>query len=140
MSADQFRTPKGRMTIRAGLPGALRAGRANRRIRPWTFEAKPGSTLVKLEKAYMEALAAVDSVAARRDTAAKSGQFTGVRSQCWFNRGALFVMLTHRRGDLVAPALEHRNRIADSKLQGVDVNTLCGELAGFYRGIAPRRH
>jgi hypothetical protein len=73
MSADQFRTPKGRMTIRAGLPGALRAGPANP---PWTFEAKPGSTLVKLEKAYMEALAAVDSVAARRDTAAKSGQFT----------------------------------------------------------------
>ena len=76
MSADQFRAPKGRMTIRAGLPGALRAGRANRRIRPWTFEAKPGSTLVKLEKAYMEALAAVDLVAARRDAAVKSGQFT----------------------------------------------------------------
>lgn len=36
-------------------------GRENREIRMWTLESKPGSTLEALERAYLGAIAAVDS-------------------------------------------------------------------------------
>src|SRR5215813_12197587 len=72
-----FKMPyKGRMTIRAGSSDDLRNGRRNTRIRPWEFYPKPGTTIAKLESAFLSALTAVDSVAFRRDEAAKSGRFT----------------------------------------------------------------
>src|SRR5215831_18787231 len=72
-----FKMPyKGRMTIRAGSSDDLRNGRRNTRIRPWEFNPKPGTTIAKLESAFLSALTAVDSVAFRRDEAAKSGKLT----------------------------------------------------------------
>src|SRR5262249_7373538 len=68
---------KGRMTIRAGSSEDKRNGRYNKRIRAWDFQQpKAGTTIAKLESAFLGALTAVDSVIARRDDATKSGRFT----------------------------------------------------------------
>src|SRR5262249_29785040 len=76
-SMADFKMPyKGRMTIRAGSSDDLRNGRRNTRIRAWEFNPKPGTTIAKLESAFLGALTTVDSVAFRRDEAAKSGKLT----------------------------------------------------------------
>jgi hypothetical protein len=67
---------KGRMTIRAGSSEDKRNGRANTRVRAWDFNPKPGTTIAKLESAFLGALNSVDAVIARRDEATKSGRFT----------------------------------------------------------------
>jgi hypothetical protein len=72
----EFVMPKGRMTIRSGTSSDKRNGRDNRRIRAWDFNPNPGTTLAKLESAFLGALTAVDSVIARRDDAMNSGKFT----------------------------------------------------------------
>src|SRR5262245_17548728 len=75
-------TMKGRITIRrekgSASPGdPLQPYRPrSRTIEPWVLEAAAGSTLAKLEQAYMEALAAVDAVEDRKAEAARSGKFT----------------------------------------------------------------
>src|SRR4029453_10416681 len=74
--ADYKMPYKGRMTIRAGSSEDKRNGRANTRVRAWDFNPKPGSTMAKLESAFLGALTAVDSVITRRDDATKSGKFT----------------------------------------------------------------
>jgi ribosomal protein L12E/L44/L45/RPP1/RPP2 len=66
-------TMKGRHTLRASTP----SGRAVRYVEPWRFEAKKkGSTLHRLEKAYLDALEAVDLIEIRKATAQKSGTLT----------------------------------------------------------------
>jgi hypothetical protein len=64
------------MTIRAGMSDDRRNGRENKRVRAWEFEPKPGTTLAKLETAFLGALSSVDAVIAKRDDSAKSGRFT----------------------------------------------------------------
>ena len=76
MTDDKFIMPKGRMTIPSGASSDKRNGRENRRIRAWDFDPKPGSTIAKLESAFLGTLTAVDSVITRRDDATKSGKFT----------------------------------------------------------------
>jgi hypothetical protein len=56
---------KGRSSIRSNPP----SNRAVRRTEPRTFQAKDNSTLAKVEKAYLDALAAVDAIEARKATA-----------------------------------------------------------------------
>lgn len=75
----EFVMPKGRQKIRRtdaphlpGDPTRPVDGRDNRRVRLWDFEAKPGSTLAKLETAYLSALDAVDAVAEHKTTARQS--------------------------------------------------------------------
>ena len=70
------KTYKGRMTIRAGSSEDRRNGRENKRVRLWGFDPKPGTTIARLEGAYLAALGSVDAVIAKRDDAAKSGRFT----------------------------------------------------------------
>jgi hypothetical protein len=65
-------TMKGRSTIRSNPS----SNRAVRRIEPWAFTPKENSTLAKLERAYLDALEAVDAVEARKVTAEKSGTLT----------------------------------------------------------------
>ena len=73
----EYKKPyKGRMTIRAGMSDDKRSGRENKRVRAWEFEPKPGTTLAKLETAFLGALSSVDAVIAKRDDSAKSGRFT----------------------------------------------------------------
>src|SRR5262245_36198751 len=75
-------TMKGRITIRrekgSASPGdPLNPHRSrSRTIEPWVLETAAGTTLAKLEQAYLDALAAVDAVEDRKASAAKSGQFT----------------------------------------------------------------
>ena len=73
---DYNKPYKGRMTIRAGMSDDKRNGRENKRVRAWEFEPKPGTTLAKLETAFLGALGSVDAVIAKRDDSAKSGRFT----------------------------------------------------------------
>jgi hypothetical protein len=73
---DPKKPYKGRFTIRAGRYDESRNGRQNKRIRGWEFDAKPGTTVAKLENIFLGALNSVDAVIARRDEATKSGKFT----------------------------------------------------------------
>jgi hypothetical protein len=63
---------KGRRTIRSRTP----SGREPRHVEPWTFSPKENSTLHRLEKAYLDALEAVDLVEARKVKAAQGGTLT----------------------------------------------------------------
>jgi hypothetical protein len=63
---------KGRHTIRAHTP----SGREPRLVEPWTLTPKEGTTLARLEAAYLSALEAVDAVEARKVAAEKSGTLT----------------------------------------------------------------
>jgi hypothetical protein len=78
--ADNFQPPKGRRTIRragpVGIDPMKPAARENRVVRLWSFEAKSGSTMAKLQDSYLSALGAVDAVEDRKANAAKSGKFT----------------------------------------------------------------
>jgi hypothetical protein len=49
---------RGRHTIRQNTP----SGREPRLVSPWALTAKEGSTLAKLEVAYMKALESVDQI------------------------------------------------------------------------------
>src|SRR5262245_20180455 len=75
-------TMKGRITIRREKGSAAPGDPLNpmrprsRTIEPWTAEAPAGSTLSKLERAYLDALESVDAVEDRKASAAKSGKFT----------------------------------------------------------------
>jgi hypothetical protein len=80
--ADKFVMPKGRQTIRKSMqqvstdPLNPTVQRENRRVRLWNFQAAPGTTLAKLEAAYLSALDTVDSIEERKANSAKSGKFT----------------------------------------------------------------
>src|SRR5262245_57933122 len=75
---------KGRMTIRRETNSSLPGGnplqpmdsRPNARTRLWEIEAPPGTTVAKLEKAYLGAFDVVDKLGVDRDEAIKSGNFT----------------------------------------------------------------
>lgn len=73
--------PKGRQTIRRSGPNLTDPmtpvdGRENRRIRLWDFDAKPGSTIARLESVYLGAIDSVDKVAEHKAAAIRSGKFT----------------------------------------------------------------
>ena len=102
-----FVMPKGRMTIRSGTSSDKRNGRDNRRIRAWDFSPKPGSTIAKLESAFLGALTAVDTVIARRDVAMNSGKFTA--------DGVSDDVLQFTLSDAVPVLKRGRNAIASAK-------------------------
>jgi hypothetical protein len=107
MADDKFVMPKGRMTIRSGASSDKRNGRDNRRIRAWDFNPEPGSTIAKLETAFLGALTAVDAVIARRDEAMKSGKFTA--------DGVSDDVLQFTLSDAVPVLKRGRNAIASAK-------------------------
>src|SRR5689334_8888102 len=82
--ADKQHNVKGRRTIRKADPTAPIGNnpmkptvvRPNPEIRLWSFEAKPGSTLARLESAYLASLGAVDATEGHKSAALKSGRFT----------------------------------------------------------------
>jgi hypothetical protein len=105
--ADYKMPYKGRMTIRAGSSEDKRNGRENKRVRAWEFDPKAGTTIAKLESAFLSALTTVDLVIARRDEATKSGRFTadGVASD----------VLNFALSDAVPVLKRGRNAIASAK-------------------------
>src|SRR5262245_5544687 len=74
--ADKLKIPKGRATIRKS--GSLTGlhGQKSRAIRLWPFEAKPDTTLARLETAYMTGLDAVDRIEEHTRSSTASGRFT----------------------------------------------------------------
>ena len=104
---DYTKTYKGRMTVRFGSSQDTRNGRQNTRVRLWEFDPKPGSTIAKLEGAYLVALSGVDAVIAKRDDSAKSGRFTprdSIMMSC-----NLLSMMPCRNSSAVAILLLRRN-------------------------------
>lgn len=96
--------PLGRMTIRKGLLGDQPSARV---VGTWNWDAKPGSTLEKLQAAYLSGLDAVDKFDAKRVSLEKDVRFTpeGRRDQ----------LLEYAAKDL-APALKQgRNAVERAK-------------------------
>lgn len=74
--ADKLKIPRGRATIRRGGSITGLHGQKSRAIRLWPFEAKPNTTLARLEAAYMAGLDAVDRIEERARSSTASGRFT----------------------------------------------------------------
>ena len=116
--ADYKMPYKGRMTIRAGSSEDKRNGRENKRVRAWEFDPKPGSTVAKLESAFLGALTAVDSIITRRDDATKTGKFTtdGVASDV-LNFALSEAVPVLKRGRLAIAAAKHEANEMKEKLK-----------------------
>jgi hypothetical protein len=106
--------PKGRMTIRrsvathlAGNPMIPVDGRENRRIRLWEFDAKPGTTLARLEAAYLAGIDAVDKIGEHKAKALASGSYTA--------QGANDAVLHFAINNLVPTLTESRNSVKAAK-------------------------
>jgi hypothetical protein len=71
-----YRMPRGRQTIRK--TGSLLGfhGPVSRRIKLWTFDTKPDTTLARLEHAYFTALETVDQIEERSRINAESTKLT----------------------------------------------------------------
>jgi hypothetical protein len=82
---------KSRHTIRRMTPATI--NRSQRYIEPWVFEPKEGTMLAGVEKAFFDALAAVDEAEDRRAALTKAGTHTppraspatrcSMRAACW---------------------------------------------------------
>jgi hypothetical protein len=73
---ERLRIPKGRTTIRKGGSLTGMHGPASRPTKLWPFNAKPNTTLARLEAAYMSGLDAVDRIEERKRGSAATGRFT----------------------------------------------------------------
>jgi hypothetical protein len=69
--SKQTGVPKGRMTIRKNA-----SAQAAPNMKLWDVDAAPGTTVAKLEEAYLAALDVIDKLEAHRTAAAASGRFT----------------------------------------------------------------
>ena len=104
---------KGRTTLRKSMNSSLPSGDPmmprrprGQTIEPWTAETRPGTTLARLEAAYLESLADIDAAEDHRAQAKASGRYT--------DQGALADTLqfavsklaprAHRRRQIVAAA------------------------------------
>lgn len=98
---------KGRHTVRANTPN----GREPRHIEPWIFEPKENSTLSRLEKVYLDALEAVDSLEARKVRATQGGTLTpaGIASD----------MLGFAASELAPKLLKARRAVEQAKAEVV---------------------
>jgi hypothetical protein len=120
--ADYKKPWKGRFTIRAGRSDDVRNGRKNTRVRSWEFDPKPGTTIAKLETAFLDAFS-VDAVVARRDDSAKSGRFTpdGVNNDVLQFALNQAVPVLKRGRDAIASAKQEAAALREkTKLSGPD--------------------
>jgi hypothetical protein len=138
---DIFVTPKGRMTIRKSPNN----GTLNKNINLWEFEPKPGTTLAKLEAAYLAALDAVDHIEQRKAEAKASGRFTddGVAADALsFATSKLAPTLQRHQQTVVAARREAAERRAKLKLQSAEKTDLVGamrrqEIRAWLRTMPP---
>jgi hypothetical protein len=101
-------TMKGRHKVRANPP----SGREPRHVEPWVFEPKENTALHRLEKAYLDALGAVDALEAHKAKAEKLGTLTPA--------GVADDMLNYAASTL-APALKKaRTAVEQAKHEAAD--------------------
>src|SRR5262245_30618740 len=121
--ADKLKIPKGRTTIRKS--GSLTGlhGQKSRAIRLWPFEAKPNTTLARLEVAYMAGLDAVDQIEGRTRSSAASGRFTadGVKDDALkYAMSDLIPGLDRARTTIRKAKTEVAERRSKLKIEGPD--------------------
>src|SRR5262245_6717924 len=135
-------TMEGRITIRrekgSGAPGdPLQPYRPrSRTIEPWVLEGAAGSTLAKLEQAYMDALAAVDAVEDRKASAFKSGKFTSqgvVDDALMFAASTCAPKLRRARQVLEAARQEAADRRAKFALKPTDKTDAAGQMRRLWK-------
>jgi hypothetical protein len=124
---DTFVMPKGRMTIRKGPSN----GALNKNINLWELEPKPGTTLAKLEAAYLAALDGVEQVEKRKVEAKTSGRFTdeGVAADVLTFATSKVAPTFHRHGQAIAAAKKEAAELRGKlKLRPVDKTDLVGAM------------
>jgi hypothetical protein len=101
--------PRGRQTIRKG--GSLLGfhGPVSRRIKLWTSDPKPNTTVALLEPAYFTALATVDRLEDYSRSTAANGKFTP--------EGAKSAALQFARRDLLPELHRARESISRAKIE-----------------------
>src|SRR5262245_45251147 len=135
-------TMKGRITIRREKGSASPGDPLNphrprsRTIEPWILETAAGTTLAKLEQAYMDALAAVDAVEDRRASAFKSGKFTSqgvVDDALMFAASTCAPKLRRARQVLEAAKQEAADRRAKLVLRPADKTDAAGQMRRLWK-------
>jgi hypothetical protein len=134
---------KGRTTIRryntSSLPTSnpLRSRALRpRTINPWVLDAKPGSTLAKVEKSYLDALAAVDALEDRQAKAAASNRFTpaGLAADALqFAASDLAPKLRRAQQVLAAAKVEATSLRAKLTLKPADKTDAAGQMRRLWK-------
>jgi hypothetical protein len=125
-------TVKGRSTIRSNPS----ANRIVRRIEPWTFEPKENTALHRLERAYLDALEAVDAVEARKVKAEKSGTLTpsGIANDVLsFAASKLAPQLQKAKRAVEQAKAEAADRRAKLTLKKSDPTDAAGQIRRLWR-------
>jgi hypothetical protein len=127
------RMPRGRLTIRKG--GSLLGyhGPVSRRIKLWTADPKPNTTVALLERAYFKALECVDRMEERREKNVAGGRLTeeGMKADALqFARNDLLPGLDRARETISRAKAELADRRAKFNHQDAD------ELAEVEEAIA----
>jgi hypothetical protein len=123
---------KGRHTIRAHTP----SGREPRFVEPWTLTPKEGTTLARLEAAYLSALEAVDAVEARKVAAEKSGTLTpsGVANDLLgFAASKLAPQLQKAKRAVEQAKAEAADRRAKLVLKPADKSDAAGQMRRLWK-------
>jgi hypothetical protein len=124
-------SPRGRTTIRKS-----NSNREPRWIEPWALQPKPGSTLEKIERAYLDALAAVDAVEEHKAKAEKSGTFTPggvVADTLKFAASRLAPQLLRARQTIEAAKAEAAIRRAKLVLKPADKTDAAGQMRRLWK-------
>ncbi|MDB5553197.1 MAG: hypothetical protein JWL86_3181 [Rhizobium sp.] len=144
--------PKGRQTIRnphaprfVDHLGDTRPAdqRDNPRTRLWDFEVKPGTTMAKLEAAYLGAFDAVDNLGAFKSASIKSGKLTdqGVTDAALNFTLNSAVPIFKRGRDIIkaakaeAQALREKVKLAPPDKTDVVSANLRAEMRAYLRGL-----
>src|SRR5262245_628339 len=108
----------------------------SRTIEPWILEAAEGSTLQRLERAYLDALAAVDAVEDRKAASSKSGKFTsqGITDDALqFAASTCAPKLRRARQTLEAAKQEVAERRAKLTLKGPDKSDAATQILRLWK-------
>jgi len=118
---------KGRRTIRKALPGQNATGSY---VGLWDIQAKPGSTVKRLEQVYLSALDSVDAVEGRKAESAKSGKFTadGLKADALQFAVQLSPTFSRGRHQIAAAKREAAELRSKVKLQPADKTDLVSAM------------
>jgi hypothetical protein len=124
--------PKGRDTIRR----MTSSNRTPRRIEPWVLQPQEGTTLAKLERAYLDALESVDAVEQRKLDAVSSKKYTedGVAADVLqFAASKLAPKLHRARRTVEAAKVEAALRRSKLVLEPFDKTDAAGQMRRLWK-------